>query len=196
MQFKSTGASAHFDYSTGDTVIMFRVSHESRKCIDEILKIEGDISVEVKKYSPKRSRDANAYMWTLCGKMSEKLSNGTKVTKEDVYRKAIKEIGVYKQVEISENAANTLIYSWNLHGVGWLAEKVDYSKHEGFVIINLYYGSSTYNKKQMSRLIDNIVQDCHALGIETKTPDEIALMKAMWNDEKQTNKSAGNTVQC
>lgn len=190
MQFKAKGASAHFDYATGDTVIMFRVSPESRKCIDEILKIEGEISVDAKKYIPKRSRDANAYMWALCGKIADKLSNGTKVTKEDVYRKSIKEIGVYKQVEISENAANTLIHSWNLHGVGWLAEKVDYSKHDGFVLINLYYGSSTYSKKQMSRLIDNVVQDCQALGIETKTPDEIALMKARWNDEKQTHKGA------
>ena len=40
----------------------------------------------------------------------------------------------------------------------------------------LYYGSSVYDTKQMSALIDHIVQDCKALGIETKTPAEIMLL--------------------
>jgi hypothetical protein len=47
----------------------------------------------------------------------------------------------------------------------------------------LYYGSSSYNTKQMSRLINNIVQECQILGIETKTPDEIANMLNLWESE-------------
>ena len=41
----------------------------------------------------------------------------------------------------------------------------------------LYYGSSTYDSKQMARLIDNIVQDCKAVGVETATPQELARLK-------------------
>lgn len=41
----------------------------------------------------------------------------------------------------------------------------------------LYYGSSTYDGAQMARLIDNIVQDCKAVGIETMTPDELARLE-------------------
>jgi len=33
--------------------------------------------------------------------------------------------------------------------------------------IVVYYGSSTYDTKQMSALIDSLVQDAQALGIET-----------------------------
>ena len=40
----------------------------------------------------------------------------------------------------------------------------------------------------MSRLIDNVVQDCQAVGIETKTPDELALLKSRWSDA-QADKS-------
>ena len=43
-------------------------------------------------------------------------------------------------------------------------------------------------QKQMSRLIDNVVQDCQAVGIETKTPDELALLKSRWSDA-QADKS-------
>ena len=39
------------------------------------------------------------------------------------------------------------------------------------------YGSSTYDTAQMSRLIDNIVQDCKAVGIETLTPSELAKLE-------------------
>ena len=41
----------------------------------------------------------------------------------------------------------------------------------------LYYGSSTYDTQQMSLLIDHIVQDAKALGIETMTPAELEALK-------------------
>ena len=44
-----------------------------------------------------------------------------------------------------------------------------------------YHGSSTYDTQQMSRLIDNLVQDCKALDIETLTPDKLALLKEAWD---------------
>lgn len=45
----------------------------------------------------------------------------------------------------------------------------------------MYYGSSCYDTKQMSSLIDHLVQDCKALGIETLTPQELARMKEEWS---------------
>jgi hypothetical protein len=32
----------------------------------------------------------------------------------------------------------------------------------------------------MSQLIDNLVQDCKALGIETMTPEKLSLLKEAW----------------
>ena len=48
----------------------------------------------------------------------------------------------------------------------------------------LYYGSSTFDTKQMSRLIDNIVQDCKAVGIETLTPQQLDALKEGWRCTK------------
>jgi 2-iminoacetate synthase ThiH len=48
------------------------------------------------------------------------------------------------------------------------------SKIAGCTNVILYYGSSTYNQEQMTQLIDNIVQDYKAVGIETLTPVELA----------------------
>ena len=73
-----------------------------------------------------------------------------------------------------------MIYMWQTRGLGWFAERLDHGSTEGFVLVNFYYGSSAYNTKQMSRLIDNLVQDCKAVGVETLTPAELALLKEMW----------------
>ena len=181
------------DYQTGQPLITLAINQKQAAfhCFDE-LKNTKKLSIKIDKYRQKRSLNANAYMWLLCGKLAEKLSDTTKTkyTKESIYIEAIKEIGVFRQVEIDEKAVDTLIHSWGLHGLGWVAEKLDYSKNKGFILVNLYYGSSTYNQQQMARLIDNIVQDCQAVGIETKTPNEIANLISLWGEQpRKDNKN-------
>lgn len=138
------------------------------------------LTIKVSKFRKNRSLDANAYMWVLCDKLAEKLN----ITKDEVYRQHIKDIGIFRLVEIDEKAVDTLMHSWGLHGTGWIAEKLDHAIHEGFVVMALYYGSSTYNTKQMSRLIDAIVQDCKEQGIETMTPLELQDLKEAWKGER------------
>lgn len=46
----------------------------------------------------------------------------------------------------------------------------------------LWYGSSSYDTKEMSRLIDYIADEAKGLGIETMTPDELAQLKAAWDN--------------
>ena len=57
---------------------------------------------------------------------------------------------------------------------------MDYDRDGDRVVIRAYYGSSTYNTKQMARLIDSIVEDCKAVGIETLTPATLDAMKDAW----------------
>jgi len=57
---------------------------------------------------------------------------------------------------------------------------MDYSKTEGFILMNAYYGSSTYNSKQMSRLVDSVVYECKNLGIETMPLAELESLLERW----------------
>lgn len=169
------------DFSTGKAKLTLEINEKTSvmKAFDDFRECE-KLLIKIDKYREKRSLDANNYAWRLISEIAENQG----IPKEDVYRQYIKDIGVCRQIEIDEKAVDTLIHSWQLHGIGWVADKLDYSKHEGFVLLNLYYGSSTYNTLQMSRLIDNIVQDCKALGIETRTPNEINSMLALWEERK------------
>lgn len=167
----------NLDFMTGKPKLTLELNDKAAalSMYDE-LHTDERLSIKISKFKEKRSLNANNYAWQLMTQIAENQG----ITKEEVYKHHIKEIGVCRQVEIDEKAVDTLIYSWQLHGLGWFAEKLDYGENEGFVLINLYYGSSTYNKRQMSRLIDNIVQDCKELGIETKTPTELANMLSLW----------------
>ena len=142
------------------------------------LKDREKLSIEIKPYRAKRSLDANAYAWLLIDRLAEHMG----VSKEDVYRNAIKEIGGNCELICVRSAAvDKLCSGWANHGIGWISDTMS-SRLKGCTNVLLYYGSSTYDSRQMSRLIDNIVQDCRAVGIETKSPDEIEKLKESWGD--------------
>ncbi|MEG1074913.1 MAG: hypothetical protein RSF84_07220 [Ruthenibacterium sp.] len=133
---------------------------------------------EIKEYRAKRSLDANAYFWVLC----DKIAAETRISKEEIYRNAIRDIGGNNEVICIRNAAaEKLIAGWTHNGIGWFCETSE-SKLQGCTNVTLYYGSSTYDTKQMARLIENIVQDCEAVGIETKTPAELAALTREWGE--------------
>ena len=54
------------------------------------------------------------------------------------------------------------------------------SKLEGYTNVRNFYGSSAYDKAQMSRLIDLIVQEAKQLGVETLSESEKALLLEGW----------------
>lgn len=132
----------------------------------------GDVRVEIKKWRERRSKDANSYMWVLLDKLADALGRD----KNDLYLEYIRKYGMFKDFTLTQDEAGTFRYAWHELGTGWPTEQVDYAPDGDHVVIRAYYGSSTYNTKRMSRLIDAIVTDCKEQGIETMTPEELASM--------------------
>jgi hypothetical protein len=50
--------------------------------------------------------------------------------------------------------------------------------------LQVYFGSSTFDTKEMSVFIDGIVSECQMLGIQTETPAELERMKSLWDVKK------------
>lgn len=147
--------------------------------LEELAK-EDKLTIDIKKYHPRRSLDANAYAWVLIGKLAAKLN----LTTTEVYRQAIRDVGDNYEIVCVQNKAVAKLRSvWESKGVGWVTD-VFGSLIEGCTCVTLYYGSSVYDTAQMSRLINIIVQECKAQGIETATPAELSLMVETWNNSK------------
>lgn len=183
MDFTGKIVDMNNSYLTGKPKVTLELNEREAAGLlyDELHNAE-KLSIKISKYREKRSLDANAYMWVLCTKLAEERSkDGAKVTKEDVYREEIRDLNIFRDYhDLPLPEAKTLQTAWGMLGTGWVTEQVDFSENGENVTIRCYYGSSQYNTKQMARLIDNIVQDCHAVGIETKTPEEIENLKSLW----------------
>jgi hypothetical protein len=132
----------------------------------------------VKEKKNRRSLNANAYAWVLLDRLAEK----TNIAKTDLYRQYIKEIGGNCDVVCCvDNALESLRSGWEHNGLGWLTDTLP-SKIEGCTNVILYYGSSTYDTAQMSRLINLIVQDCKDNGIPTLEDMELERLCKEWGD--------------
>ena len=141
---------------------------------------ETDVDVTVKKHREKRSLDANAYFWVLVDRLAEK----TRIPKTDIYRRYIREIGGnHEMVCVIDSAVEKLRNGWEHNGLGWQTDTMP-SRIPGCTNVILYYGSSTYNTRQMSHLIDMAVQDCQEQNIETLSPEKLAGMMEEWGCTK------------
>ena len=139
---------------------------------------QGELDLTIKPYKPKRSLSANAYMWVLVGK----LADATGISSTDIYRNTVKQLGISQLIVINAAAAPAFKRVWEQYGPGWFVDDVGEGAN-GSVILRAYYGSSTYNRKQMAALIDLVVQDCKQLGIDTLTPAELAGLVDRWKGD-------------
>lgn len=132
----------------------------------------------LKEHRKKRSLDANAYAWVLIGKLAEAM----RLPPVEVYRQAIQNIGGnFEVLPVREDAAEHFRRVWEAQGLGWPCVDMGQSKISGYRNLRVYYGSSTYDTRQMAALIDTLVQDCKALDIETLSDEKLSAMMEGWN---------------
>lgn len=143
------------------------------KSID--LKPDDEIIIEVKKKRKKRSLNANAYFWTLVNK----LATAQRIPVDEVYRKLVDENGVFTVLMVSDEAKDSFKKIWTegKDSSGWFVKDV------GKGVVHAYCGTSVYDTKQMSRIIDAAVFECKEQGIETMTPDELEHLKSTWRQQ-------------
>lgn len=165
MNGRLTGFSLNRDGTQNVTVTVvadFAGTYDKLK--DEI------VSVEIKKAPKHRSNDANAMCWAMCTEIGNAIQ--PPVPKEEVYRRAIREVGEYEPLPIREDAVETFQNRWAAKGTGWFAEVIDDSKLPGYKLVFAYYGSSTYDTSAMSRLIDYLVDDARQMGLKIPASKE------------------------
>lgn len=122
---------------------------------------------EILEYKEKRSLDSNSYAWVLIVKIADILRKN----KNDVYLSMLKDYGQSAIIKISSIIRPGEYFKYyELVNI-----KDDYSYYK------VFKGSSEFDSKEMSIFIDGIITEAQDLGIETKTPQEIANLKDLWN---------------
>lgn len=173
----------NIDFDTLKPKISLLLDTKDKEVIQQ-LKNENKLNIELKKWYKKRSKDANSYCWVLCDKIAKELSkDGTIITKEKIYQDAILQIGTFEPMIIEEKAFDNFKRIWQKQGLGFLIQEV--SRKDKCVKVHCYYGSSTYDSKEMSLLINLLVELAKSLNIETKSEAEINSLLESWGRNEQ-----------
>ncbi len=159
MKFKATNYDIKQSLK-GDIEITFFVAPENSYAVKTIIKdeaLQGNISVEVKKYRKPRTLDQNALLWAI----ETKIAHVLKTTPKEVHKSNLLDYGVkigeaIMRQELAEkwckNNYCTIINAYKKKGVN-LAK------------IAIYKGSSEYTTEEFSRLVDGVLEECKQLGI-------------------------------
>lgn len=120
---------------------------------------------EIKEVKEKRSLNSNSYLWLLCTKISEIIN----LPKEEVYIKMLEDYGVSLLIPLAPE--------YNPEGFFKYYKYFDKGVLNGKECIwyKVLKGSSQYDSKEMSVLLNGVVEEAKQLGIVTL--DEIELNK-------------------
>ena len=151
-------------------IITFLLSH-----------VDDPVKWIIKVYKEKRSLTQNAYYWALCGKVAGKLG----MSKYRVHNLTLRDYGqdviiagelVRTPIPDTDEAEEQTLESktYHIRPTAQVKEGRDGKMYRTYVVMR---GSSEYNTDEMSKLLDGMIQEAQAQGIQTMTPDEIERMR-------------------
>lgn len=119
---------------------------------------------DIKEHKEKRSKDSNALLWHCLGQMAKAIS--PPIDKWDMYLMELKKYGKFSYVLMDEKAVESFKKLWRETEV---VGEVDVNGRKAVQLL-CYYGSSTYNTKEMSVLLDGVIDDMKQMELEPPTP--------------------------
>lgn len=128
-----------------------------------------DCTIELKEFKKKRSLNQNSMLWELIGEISVK-ENGNKVDTEDIYLQLIEQTGASVEFFLAiPEAEQTLRRLFRIVKV--VDERIQNGKK--LYVFKCWLGSSQFDTKEMSQLIDKTLERAEQDGIETEYWKEI-----------------------
>ena len=122
-------------------------------------------------------------MWKFCGEIAAELSKSAVVKADQVYRKAIEQVGVFQDLDVPNGELAQRARMWARSHKGNFSEELYPKPEGGKTKVRQYFGASTYNSKQMQRLLfclEDIANDLK-LDIDVSTN---AAINALLGDQQ------------
>ena len=169
------------------------------KAIDVIsflMNTDKDAVWELAPHKKKRSLSANSYYWQMIGQVAK----ASRISSNRVHNIHLRQLGLVERIDDklitvflpdTDQAENDVLESSTYHLKPTDATRVgsDGITYRGYLMLR---GSSTFNSSEFAALIDLLIQDAKALGIETLTEDELKHMKELERQHEERNKKHSN----
>lgn len=138
-----------------------------------------ELEITIGEAKKKRSKDANAYFHVLVGKIADKL----RMSKMECKNIMLSRYGQYeyqdgKRMVISVDSDIDMMNREDIHCSALGYGEINGKQFTHYAIMKPSHEMTSY---EMAKLIDGVVDEAIALGIETKTPEELERLKSLWN---------------
>lgn len=145
----------------------------THKEIKEVKELREQLNSMMYQKHTRRSKDANSFLWVLCTKIGDEL----RISKDEVYFNMLKSYGQSIKLPVKHGEQPYPITKY-YEFIG--TSKLNGKDADWYIF---YKGSSQYNKKEISILLDGVLQECANLKIPTITEEELEKLKGSWNNE-------------
>lgn len=168
MRAKWHGRPYH-DIALGKWLITFETD-ESPDVFDKTR--DKDLNLEIKQHRNHRSKDANALLWECIGRLAMAL----RADKWDIYLLMLKRYGQYTYIVVPPNAVEMVARQWRECEV---IGDININGRDGVQML-CYYGSSTYDTKQFSILLDGVISEMKEIGLTAPTSEDMRRSIEEW----------------
>ncbi len=183
------------DWKTGRMRLTFELESDVSSSIDKMK--DKPLRIIAKQWREKRSLDANAYYWVLLSRLAEVAG----ISKPRAHNLMLRRYGqnliisgqmAYLVVPDTTEAEETALEAETFHirPTSQVKQGKDGKAYRTYTVLA---GSSTYDTKEMSELINGLVTECKEQGIETLPPDELARMMAEYEENHRKKETAQRT---
>ena len=138
----------------------------------EIISRGKALAVEIKQHRRRRSLDANGMLWAILQQMADALHT----TKDELYLQVLERYGVFTHIVVKPQVVDKVKREWRT--VRELGE-VTINGKSG-IQLQCYFGSSTYDSKEFSVLLNGVLSEAADMGIETIGEAEKDLLLSEW----------------
>lgn len=163
--------------------ITVEVDRDFRESFDRLH--EEELDIEIKKHRDKRSKSANAYFHVLVNKIAHE----TGESDDEVKQRLVVAYGTLAVDDEGNTVGFKLPASVNV-GILYPYTKCFDTRTENGKMFNcylVYKRTRRMDTKEMAHLIDHTIEEAKELGIETDTPEQLALYKEEWARHEQHN---------
>lgn len=160
------------NYETGKFQVTFEIN-EGVSVVNFLQNLfNTKLSISAKKYRQKRSLDANGLLWHCLGKIAETLHTD----KWEVYLLMLKRYGKYTYICVKPHMVEPMQKQWRECEV---IGEVDINGQKAVQML-CYFGSSTYDTKEFSVLLEGVISEMKEMGLETPLSQDMQRALEQW----------------
>lgn len=144
----------------------------AKQIISFLIDQDKDKLFDITEHKQKRSLNANAMLWHCLGE----IANALNTDKWEVYLQMLKRYGKYTYICVKPSVVESVKKQWRECEV---LGDIEINGQKAIQML-CYFGSSTYDSKEFSVLLNGVISEMEEMGLATPESEELERIMEQW----------------